>query len=73
MCSFLYIGQSLFTDDWVAVIPKAWPFFLWAFIALAVSRALSVYPLVGICNILTPPRARKVPPPLFFLQTRLLG
>ena len=59
--TFLYIGQSLFTDDWIAVFPRAWPFFLWSFVALAVSRLFSVYPLVALCNWLTPPTSRKIP------------
>jgi NhaP-type Na+/H+ or K+/H+ antiporter len=59
--TFLYIGQSLFTDDWIRVVPKAWPFLLWSLLALALSRLVSVYPLVALCNWLTPPRGRKIP------------
>lgn len=59
--TFLYIGQSALLDTWLRALPRAWPFILVSFAALALARVGTVYPLTALVNHLTPPGATRVP------------
>jgi NhaP-type Na+/H+ or K+/H+ antiporter len=59
---FLYIGVALSTEPQARQLGRTWTFILFSLVALAVSRAANVYPITGLCNMLTPAEDRKIPP-----------
>jgi solute carrier family 9 (sodium/hydrogen exchanger), member 8 len=58
---FIYIGGALFTDERAHLSTRMWAFVIFSLGALALSRAANVYPITGLCNLLTPAEGRKVP------------
>ena len=58
---FIYIGLALFTDSRARKISSTWTFMVFGLLALAISRALNVYPITALCNLLTPAEGRRIP------------